>query len=495
MWAAGSLAGLVAIGSTHYRFRRQRRRWPASEVQGRRVRVAPDVGPAVMGVARPEIVVPRWFLDLAPAQSRLVLAHEGEHIRVRDPLLLTLAWAVAALLPWNPSVWWMLARLRLAVELDCDARVLRRGADPRSYGSVLIDLAGRSTPLRVGMLALADPPSQLERRLLAMTYQRTRSAAARAGALGALALGALLAACTAELPTAAEIQAIDVAGAEAAGSKIALLDDGNTVYKLDGVIVTREEALALTSEKIASVGVIRGRTGGGPSEVAILSRKVAEPGEAPGEIVEMRSGSMRMSGPTGMQPGAVPVLFIDGVRKPYDTRTSPFGDLRPDDIESISIVKDVEKAVAIAGPDGANGVIVIRTKNGPDDGFDLGGAAANEPVRVRVGGSATLARTPGGPQPVHSIDGVRTTEGAVRVLDPKGLESVRVRGSDSVVFVRSPAVPAPVYFIDGVRSTEAAFRALDPKRIESVSVFKDANAVARIGPDGANGVIEIVTKK
>jgi hypothetical protein len=449
--AAATMLTLGTIGATHRRFYRARRAWPTAELLGTRVRVAPEVGPVVMGVARPEIVVPRWLLHRSHEESRLVLAHESEHIRARDPLLLTLAWGIAALLAWNPAVWWMVSRLRLAVELDCDARVLRRGESPRSYGSVLIDLAGRSRPMRAGMLALADPPSQLERRLLAMTYQRTRARLAQGCALGSLALVALLAACAAELPTAAEIEAIDVAGAEAAGSKVALLDDGNTVYKLDGVVVTREEALALTSEKIASVGVVRARTAGGQSEVAILTRKVGDPAQAPQGVVAMGYGTVRRSDIVQGRAGPVPVLFIDGVRKPYDARTSPFGDLRPEDIESISILKDGEKAMAIAGPDGVNGVIVIRTKNGPDDGFDLGDAAS-QPVRVMVRETAPFAARPGG--------------------------------------------PAPVYFIDGVRATEAEFRALDQQRIESVSVIKEVRAATDIaGPEGVNGVVQVTTKK
>ena len=341
LWAAGALAALAIIGSTHGRFHRQRRRWPASELLGRRVRVAPDVGPAVMGVARPEIVVPRWFLHLDPAESGLVLAHEGEHIRARDPLLLTLAWSVAALLLWNPAVWWMLSRLRLAVELDCESRVIRRGADPRSYGSLLIDLAGRSSPLRFGMLALADPPSQLERRLLAMTYQRTRSAAPRAGALGGLALGALLAACAAELPTAAQIQQMDVADAETAARSAALGIERNTIYTLDGVVVTAEQARAVAPERIATMAVTGAASPETPSRLDIVTKMAAAgegaervPADAGSVGVKVRSGLPL----PGLQAGAVPVLFIDGVRKAYDARTSPFGDLRPEEIESISVV-------------------------------------------------------------------------------------------------------------------------------------------------------------
>ncbi|MGZ6640165.1 MAG: M56 family metallopeptidase, partial [Solirubrobacteraceae bacterium] len=77
----------------------------------------------------------------ATAVQRLVIAHEAEHVAARDTLVLGIACVVVAAMPWNPVVWYMLSRLRLAVELDCDARVLRAGAAPLSYGALLIDVA------------------------------------------------------------------------------------------------------------------------------------------------------------------------------------------------------------------------------------------------------------------------------------------------------------------------------------------------------------------
>ena len=79
----------------------------------------------------------RWLLRRAPDEQRIVLAHEAEHVRARDPLLLAAGCAGVALLPWHPVSWWLLARLRLAVELDCDRRVLRRGVAPRVLEKIL----------------------------------------------------------------------------------------------------------------------------------------------------------------------------------------------------------------------------------------------------------------------------------------------------------------------------------------------------------------------
>ncbi|HZG43457.1 MAG TPA: M56 family metallopeptidase, partial [Longimicrobium sp.] len=173
-WLALSSLVLAITGATLLRSRRARRRWPVAELSGERVRVAPGVGPAVLGIRRPEVVVPAWLLGVSPREQRLVVIHEREHVRARDPLVLLIGCVAAAVVAWNPAAWWMLRRLRAAVELDCDARVLRHGVRPQEYGAVLIDIAGRGPGLSLGAPALAGSPSILERRLRAMTMRLPR---------------------------------------------------------------------------------------------------------------------------------------------------------------------------------------------------------------------------------------------------------------------------------------------------------------------------------
>ena len=199
-WATLSAVLVMMFASVYVRSRLLLRAEPVADLQGIRVRLTAAAGPAVVGLFRPEIVVPRWLLLRSAEEQRLVLAHEREHAHAHDSLLLALGCVAAALVPWHPAGWWMLARLRLAVEMDCDARVLRRGVTRRSYGMLLIELAGTSSGLRFGV-PLAEGSSHLHRRLLAMNPTVQRFAFIRACALGAVALIALLAACDSTLPT------------------------------------------------------------------------------------------------------------------------------------------------------------------------------------------------------------------------------------------------------------------------------------------------------
>src|SRR6185503_1629816 len=113
-WLACVLVILAVGARSTLRFSRRRRSWPARLVLDTPVLVASDFGPALVGVFRPEIVLPEWVFSLDDASLALLLRHEAEHRRARDTLLLGACGCVAALCPWNVSLWWQLARLRLA---------------------------------------------------------------------------------------------------------------------------------------------------------------------------------------------------------------------------------------------------------------------------------------------------------------------------------------------------------------------------------------------
>ena len=268
LWFVASVGGLGTLALVHLRLRRARSSWVDTELHGHQVRVAPWEGPAVIGILHPVIVVPRWLLARDADEQRLVLEHEAEHVRARDHLMLGAACVAVACMPWHPAAWWSLARLRLAIELDCDARVLRRGTPPRFYGEMLIDLAGQCSGFRVGATALADKTSHLERRLLAMKPITPRNRSLRTGVLCATAALSLVAACEARVPTSAEIQSMDVASAERSAMKSGLIDGmhgGPTEFYVNGAKVSAAEAHAIAPNDIATVDVQRAANDKAPS--------------------------------------------------------------------------------------------------------------------------------------------------------------------------------------------------------------------------------------
>jgi len=186
-----SVSGLMLaalIGSGVLLFRRIRT-WHLETIAGTQVYVAENVGPAVVGLLRSRIVVPRWLLTAPEAQQAAVIAHEQSHLEAGDPQMLTIALGLLVLMPWNLPLWWQLRRLRRAIEVDCDIRVLRRGVDRKSYGETLLDVGSRQSGYIGSVAAMSESRSFLEQRIKLIMSTSTKRWQLLGAALGLLSLG------------------------------------------------------------------------------------------------------------------------------------------------------------------------------------------------------------------------------------------------------------------------------------------------------------------
>jgi beta-lactamase regulating signal transducer with metallopeptidase domain len=198
-WLVVSAVVALWLVATQRRLRRRLRGCPSQVVDGERVLVSSDFGPAVAGVVRPQIVLPEWALAMPESDRRIIVAHETEHRQAHDPLLAAMALILVAVLPWNAALWWQLRRLRLAIEIDCDRRVVsRHGHDPHAYGMLLLttrERAHRLTPTPA--MAMAAMRSGLGRRVEALVDGPPRSVVRR---MSAVATAVVLAAATVSVP-------------------------------------------------------------------------------------------------------------------------------------------------------------------------------------------------------------------------------------------------------------------------------------------------------
>lgn len=202
-WAVATAVLLLLYAAAWLRLASLAKRWPHASDEEAAVVVGDDVGPAVLGVFTPRVVLPRWLIDAPAATRATVLAHELEHIAARDQLLIVAAQLVAIALPWNLPLWWFVRRLRDAIEVDCDARVLRRGVDAADYADVLLAVGEhRRAPLHVAV-TLIEPVTQLERRIRIM-LTRPESPSAWRVATAAAAVAAL-AACASQVDAPAVV--------------------------------------------------------------------------------------------------------------------------------------------------------------------------------------------------------------------------------------------------------------------------------------------------
>src|SRR6201991_250719 len=167
-WFATSLvvlAGLVLSGGLLYW---RKRSWTQGTLCDRPVLIAPDAGPAVVGLLRPRIVIPTWLLQESTERQRFVLAHEQAHLDAAAPHVLTVALCLLVAMPWNLPLWWQFHRLRRAIVVDCDARVLRSGSPVTGYCETLIQVGQNQSRSIGAVVAMSESGSFLEQRIKLM---------------------------------------------------------------------------------------------------------------------------------------------------------------------------------------------------------------------------------------------------------------------------------------------------------------------------------------
>ncbi len=455
-WALASGALLVMLAYAAWRLRRLCAGWPTVRLEGGEVVLSTGAGPLVVGLRRPRVVVPAWVVSAPAAERQMVLAHEREHVRAGDARLLAAAALVPALAPWNLPAWWLVRRLREAVETDCDRRVLAGGFAPAAYGRLLLSTAAGSRFGLVPGAALVEPKRLLERRLLAMSESVDR----RARRLLPLAIGA-----AALLVLACEVARPDVTAPRsprgfAVGDTIRFPGGAWAIARAHGCA----EDATRSVDRRDSVAMTRALNGAIP---CLVEEDLAETRAIGFANTLVRTGATSMTAH----------LYADTTL--MRQRGHPGQGLT-----DISLRRLASGQIEVATTD-ARGLTTIREiRVDPRGATDLGPETAEvtgvnerrfESAR-RMFEYAARART-----------GAAAPGGATIVAPPRAIgtgTALRATGAE----------PQPLVFIDGVESTMAALSALPPERIQSIKVLKGA-AAQQYGERGANGVLQVTTKK
>jgi beta-lactamase regulating signal transducer with metallopeptidase domain len=198
LWAALSLLLAAGLLASAVLLAWRKRSWGRATLAGTPVLVSENSGPALAGLLRPVIVVPKWLLSAGIQTQRHVIAHERAHLVAGDTHLLAASLAMLVLMPWNLPLWWQLQRLRLALETDCDARVIAAGHHAARYAETLIGIGEYRGRTLGAAISMAAPVSSLEKRIRLMMQDRDKQT--RRSWLGALAAAALFATAAAVTP-------------------------------------------------------------------------------------------------------------------------------------------------------------------------------------------------------------------------------------------------------------------------------------------------------
>lgn len=239
-----------------------------------------------------------------------------------------------------------------------------------------------------------------------MTTSSTKLRRAGAALFAIPAAALLFVACEAALPTSAEVDAMDVSALEAQAERlhfIARADGESVTYFLNGEEVSAEEARSILGDDIARVEVLRPGDHG-TAQIRILTRE----GEGDGAL------RMRLQDGEGEEGARVRVLRLrdgdgatgeleDGARIEREVRIIRPGDgqaivahrdgegvlsadrfegiieidgervdeaafrrLRPEQIESVEVIRGPAAAQLYDDPSARQGVIRITTRSGSD---------------------------------------------------------------------------------------------------------------------------------
>ncbi len=241
VWAAMSAFLLGMTLHAMSEARRMRLGLEVHTVHGTSVLVSEYMGPAAVGVRAAAIVVPRWVMSLDDSLRSLVIRHEQEHLATRDPALLTTALFLMVLMPWNPALWWTWYRLRLAIEVDCDNRVLRHAATPKLYAQLLLLVSHHRSTVSRGeraLMSLAAPlspqASHLKHRIDAMTKRPTKYRLSTIAVMAGGAVGASLLIAAVPAPNRSVLKGLPSAPPPSADVTVKVTRVGTKNVDIDG---------------------------------------------------------------------------------------------------------------------------------------------------------------------------------------------------------------------------------------------------------------------
>lgn len=135
-----------------------------------------EASPHVAGFFTSVVMMPPSALSWTAEARQAALVHELAHIQRGDRRTQAIAQLACAIYWFNPLVWHASAGLSRERERACDDEVLRFGAKPSAYATLLLDLARKPGSAWTPATALSMArPSAIEGRLLSILVEAVRT--------------------------------------------------------------------------------------------------------------------------------------------------------------------------------------------------------------------------------------------------------------------------------------------------------------------------------
>lgn len=187
------------------------------------------------------------------------------------------------------------------------------------------------------------------------------------------------------------------------------------------------------------------------------------------------------------------LIIIDNVISTTDIFTA----LAPETVDSIYVIKGVQGA-ALYGAYGANGVIMVRTKEGCDEDISVELDSINNEVITNQLKDQNNINTTG----TYKIEVSNQNISETLVEKVKGLQISKtnngINPTSRIVFRCGRSLAddkEALIVIDDKIATTKEFQKLDTNLIDNVKIIKGEQATALYGVKGSNGVIVVKTKQ
>lgn len=382
--------------------------------------------PITLRHLKPIVLFPIGLVtQLTIEQVEVVLLHELAHIKRWDYLVNWLQSLLELLFFYHPAVWWLSGQVRTAREHCCDDLVLQAGNQQKMlYAQTLTQVSAYSlnSKSKLAMSLSGKNNNSFTfrvKRLFGQVDQRFDWQKSMISGLLVLFV-ALVALFNTSSLFAEENEPLNTELWD-------LINDEVSQMELEGEFILEP---ILEPEYSAPELLIEGQENG---EVGV---DFATEKEA---LIAGAKNFFGIKEASILTQDTTPLYVLDGVKM---KKGESIDNLDPKNIASVTVLKD-KSATEIYGAAGANGVVIIKTKDGIKQ-------AQKDKPNVAVYGSAKDNGI--SERPLVVIDGVKKGFGKEKIKD------------------------------------------LSPDDIATVNVFKGESALTKFGDDGRNGVIEVWTK-
>lgn len=359
----------------------------------------------------------------SPEELQAILQHESIHVKEWHSADVLMGEVNNIFYWFNPGAWLMKTAIKENLEFLTDRKMLRTGVDKRSYQYSLVQV--NASQYAAG-IANNFNFSHLKNRIKMMNKQKSsRLHIYRYAVLGCLTCGVLLSLNFTKagtvvmnnvvkevkgaliempkdtVPAKPKLQEVVVEG-KAKPVTVKIIEVRPPTAK--GSFVIEADTLTVVSEK--PVKVVQGTFSG----VSVMPTEAPKEQEEPVRL-RLNAGSQQIINP--------PLIIVDGEAKPQGMGQNALQHINPNDIESISVLKD-KAAAAIYGSAANNGVIIITTKK-TKTVKEVAKPALEEIVVVGYGTKS--------PDP----EGARTLKGVVVVADTAAVWTTKSDVNEVVV--------------------------------------------------------------